>query len=197
MGWVVVSTQRRPLKSSSDLDLTNLRASAKYPNKLFPNLCVTYLLMPSCVATPTLFPPLSHSTILAFQFSSWHPKFSKFSIKSTIIRPLGSDFREWIESDGVFIPEDPEESSVVSLFAAASCSAYLIRPRLSRHETLLSDDENDSESSDDSEIEETERRTYFFPELDMKIREAVTQYGAVFPKLNFSSPRVRCEAKPL
>ena len=31
---------------------------------------------------------------------------------------------------------------------------------------------------------------FAFPELDDKIRQAILEYGAVFPKLNFSSPRV-------
>lgn len=52
-------------------------------------------------------------------------------------------------------------------------------------ESSLSDEE-DNEEDEDSE----ERRKFAFPELDAKIREAVEQYGAVFPKLNFSSPRV-------
>lgn len=53
-------------------------------------------------------------------------------------------------------------------------------------ESTLSDDE------DAGEEEAEERPTNFsFPELDAKIRKAVSDYGAVFPKLNFSSPRVR------
>ena len=48
---------------------------------------------------------------------------------------------------------------------------------------------SDNEDSDDED--EPRRKKYAFPELDKKIREAVSKYGAVFPKLNFSSPRVR------
>ena len=50
----------------------------------------------------------------------------------------------------------------------------------------MSDDE-DSEPED----EQDERTRFAFPELDAQIRAAVVEYGAVFPKLNFSSPRVR------
>jgi hypothetical protein len=61
-----------------------------------------------------------------------------------------------------------------------------------RPESSLSDDEEDAnESSDD---EEEPRRKFAFPELDAKIREVVKQYGAVFPKLNFSSPRVSTQS---
>jgi hypothetical protein len=44
--------------------------------------------------------------------------------------------------------------------------------------------------SDDYEAEDEERPRYAFPDLDKQIRSAVDEYGAVFPKLNFSSPRV-------
>ena len=46
--------------------------------------------------------------------------------------------------------------------------------------------ESDEEGSEDEE----ERRRFAFPELDAQIREAVKQYEAVFPKFDFSSPRV-------
>lgn len=46
--------------------------------------------------------------------------------------------------------------------------------------------ESDEEDEEDEEAEE-----FAFPELDSRIREVVREYGAVFPKLNFSSPRVR------
>ena len=51
-------------------------------------------------------------------------------------------------------------------------------------ETALSDDE-------DTEEDAEEGPHYAFPELDAQIREAIKEYGAVFPKLNFSSPKVR------
>lgn len=52
---------------------------------------------------------------------------------------------------------------------------------------MLSDDED---SGADSDEDDQDRRRYAFPELDAKIRDSVAKYGAVFPKLNFSSPRV-------
>ena len=53
-------------------------------------------------------------------------------------------------------------------------------------ESSLSDD------GDAEEEEEERRRTFTFPDRDAKIREVVAEYDAVFPKLNFSSPRVKC-----
>lgn len=55
--------------------------------------------------------------------------------------------------------------------------------------TLSDEDEdmNDSTSEPDSEYGSEH---FAFPQLDDKIRQAISEYGAVFPKLNFSSPRV-------
>nr|GAT60350.1 predicted protein [Mycena chlorophos] len=110
-------------------------------------------------------PPLNASSILAFQFSSWYPTFSSISIKSTIIRPLPSDFAEYLHSEGVFVPEGADDVAV---------------------ESTLSDDEQDEEEEDDDELPP---RKFAFPELDEQIRDCIRHYGAVFPKLNFSSPK--------
>ena len=39
------------------------------------------------------------------------------------------------------------------------------------------------------EEDEEEERQFAFPDLDTQIRQAISEYGAVFPKLNFSSPK--------
>ena len=69
--------------------------------------------MPAPVSQPPLFPLYSPHAILAFQFSSWYPQFAKHSIKSTIVRPLSSDFRQYLDSDGVFVPDGAEDVSVL------------------------------------------------------------------------------------
>ncbi|KAJ6584919.1 cytoplasmic protein [Mycena capillaripes] len=112
------------------------------------------------------FPELAPSDILKFQFSSWYPIFSSISIKSTVIRPLSQEFVDYLHSDGVFVPEGSDDLPA---------------------ETTLSDDE-DSEGEGE-EGEEDEVRRFAFPELDSQIRECIKTYGAVFPKLNFSSPK--------
>ncbi|GBE85182.1 D123-domain-containing protein [Sparassis latifolia] len=116
--------------------------------------------------TDALFPILTLESVLAFQFSAWYPRFSSLSIKSTVIRPLTQEFRDYLDSDGVFVPEGAEDLPAGS---------------------TLSDDEGDH--GDDDDDDEDERRRFAFPDLDARIRDAVSQYGAVFPKLNFSSPR--------
>ena len=59
-----------------------------------------------------LFPPIDHSYILSFQFSSWYPVFSDLSIKSKYIRPLSQSFRDYLDSDGVFMPGGSEDMFV-------------------------------------------------------------------------------------
>ncbi|KAI0643155.1 D123-domain-containing protein [Trametes meyenii] len=121
--------------------------------------------MPAPVSTPPLFPTYSPEAIIAFQFSSWYPRFTNQTIKSTVIRPLSVTFHEYLDSDGVFVPEGAE-----NLIA----------------DSTLSDDEDVGQDDDDDADEPTK---FAFPELDARIREVIAEYGAVFPKLNFSSPR--------
>jgi hypothetical protein len=56
--------------------------------------------------------------------------------------------------------------------------------------TLEADDDDDCDSDDGAPGSFAAR--YSFPELDAQIRATIEKYdGAVFPKLNFSSPKVR------
>ncbi|KAK0202553.1 D123-domain-containing protein [Desarmillaria ectypa] len=108
----------------------------------------------------TALPPLSAAYILSFQFSSWYPLFSSKTIKSTIIKQFPPDFVEYLDSDGVIVPEGSENLE---------------------NATIVEDDSDD-------EAREPEKR-YSFPDLDLEIRQCIAKYGAVFPKLNFSSPK--------
>ncbi|KAF8916037.1 cytoplasmic protein [Mucidula mucida] len=111
----------------------------------------------------TVLPTITSTDVLACQFSSWYPRFASNSIKSTVIRPLSVEFVEYLNADGVIVPEGSglEDTSVRDYF----------------------------EEPDDEEEEEDTAQRYAFPELDQQIRKAIEEYGAVFPKLNFSSPR--------
>jgi D123 len=64
-------------------------------------------------------------------------------------------------------------------------------------ESTLSDDEHDEDSADDDDDDDDDstRKHYAFPDLDSLIRQCVKEYEAVFPKLNFSSPKV-CVLRP-
>ncbi|KAJ7670270.1 D123-domain-containing protein [Mycena rosella] len=110
------------------------------------------------------FPEITAADILRFQFSSWYPIFSSLSIRSTIVRPLPQDFLDYLHSDGVHVPEGADDLPA---------------------ETTLSDDEDGEDSDDEGEPQ----RRFAFPGLDAQIRACISNYGAVFPKLNFSSPQ--------
>ena len=138
--------------------------------------------MPTAISAPTLFPTLTPEYILSFQFSSWFPIFFRLSIRSTIIRPLSQEFCEYLDSDGVMVPEGSED-----LFVWFSVLAWTKRrePNFVRPvESTLSDD--GEEEGEDAE----EGQRYTFPMLDAQIRQVIKEYGSVFPKLNFSSPKV-------
>lgn len=54
-----------------------------------------------------LFPPLHTRDVLACQFSSWYSLFKRVSPKATVLRPIPNedDFLDYLESDGLFLPE--------------------------------------------------------------------------------------------
>ena len=133
--------------------------------------------------------------VLACQFSSWYPTFSKIlplevsendtaqvpafatkplatrknvTITSVVIEDLPMpDFKNYLLSDGVKLPRD-----ATKLSSCAGASNTI--------------DDDDEESDDDT-------TTYHFPELNEKIQETIKEKfpsaGGVLPKLNWSAPR--------
>lgn len=71
--------------------------------------------MPTAAPLPSLYPAISPYALLAFQFSSWYPRFSSLTPKSTIIRPLPAPFVHYLHADGVFVPEGSEDLLVCPL----------------------------------------------------------------------------------
>jgi len=114
----------------------------------------------------TTWPTLTREDVIAFQFSSWYPDYSSLSIKSTVV-PLDDDFRSYLEADGIFVPIGSED----------------VPPK-----STLADHDVDQDSDDEAA---SPSKQYAFPELDAQIRAVIKEYGAVFPKLNFSSPKAR------
>ncbi|GAA5913637.1 cell proliferation protein CDC123 [Sporobolomyces salmoneus] len=122
-------------------------------------------------AEPLPFPPLHRSDVLACQFSSWYPRFKRHAPKATIIRPIPheEELLEYLESDGLFLPEGSGPNGI----------------------SELSDSDSEEEEQPDSDSEDDEPvKQFSFPELDVEIRSVLSRYeGAVFPKLNWSSPQ--------
>ena len=127
--------------------------------------------------------------VLACQFSSWYPAFSRVvpletecengqavplarknvTINSVIIDDLPSpDFQNYLLSDGVKLPR-----GATKLSSCAGASNTI--------------EDSDDENSDDDSV------TFHFPELNQKIIETIQEKfpsaGGVLPKLNWSAPR--------
>jgi len=100
--------------------------------------------------------------------------------------PLDDDFKSYLDADGIFVPIGSEDVYVQSYhhFDGDSNLYLFFRPLTS----TLDDYGVDHDSDDEVAIPSTQ---YSFLELDAQIRNAINEYGAVFPKLNFSSPKVR------
>ena len=64
--------------------------------------------MPTAIRPQPVFPASTPDSVLAFQFSAWYPRFKQITIRSTIVKPLEDSFREYLDSDGVFVPDGSE-----------------------------------------------------------------------------------------
>mmetsp|Transcript_9147 Transcript_9147/g.20675 ORF Transcript_9147/g.20675 Transcript_9147/m.20675 type:complete len:472 (+) Transcript_9147:149-1564(+) len=150
-----------------------------------------------------LLPKPTSLEVQACQFSSWYSTFRNIdtttiqnnttnkktrknvTIESIIIRPLPSEFIEYLLSDGVRLPECATKVS--------SC--------MNDGTTVDGDDgwdrsseeeDDDGEDEDDSSSEEL--KTFSFPTLTDQIQSALTTLGGdrnagCMPKLNWSSPK--------
>ncbi|GAA5870789.1 hypothetical protein JCM3774_001678 [Rhodotorula dairenensis] len=120
-------------------------------------------------------PPLYTADVLACQFSSWYPRFKRVAPKATVIRPLPEDEHliDFLEADGLFLPDGSGPMGISELSDNSDTDAG-------------EEDDDDDDDDDDDGL----RPTFSFPRLDAEIRSAIAKYdGAVFPKLNWSSPQ--------
>jgi len=111
------------------------------------------------------------------QFQCWYPRFRDHTINSVVI-PLPDEFIQYLNEDSVFLPRRGRDA-----------------PKLECEDMY--------EAADKSEIEavraaaqvddEIDTRSPNFPELEEQITKAIADLGGeVFPKLNWSSPKVSC-----
>lgn len=135
----------------------------------------------------------------ATQFSSWYHSFRNIdkttittntttkrirknvTIESIIIRPLPTDFIEYLSSDGVCLPDCAKKVS--------SCM----------NDDASDDDSYNSSSNDDEDSDEdgsnTRIKKYSFPNLTSQIQTALSTLSGpnnnlgIMPKLNWSSPK--------
>ncbi|CAI2373925.1 unnamed protein product [Moneuplotes crassus] len=94
------------------------------------------------------------------QIQCWYPQFKKITFKVKIIE-LPSEFRNYLEEDGVFMPQN-----------------YYV------------EDDQDSNSDEESIESEDKTPKYDFSALEEEIKATVDEYDEkVFIKLNWSAPR--------
>ncbi|CAG8481979.1 10208_t:CDS:2, partial [Racocetra persica] len=111
------------------------------------------------------FPPLTEQHILNCVFSSWYNTFRRVTLKSKIIKPLPEEFIEYLHADGIFLPE---QKNIIE----------------------FSDDDEEYTGIGTDLIEDEGQQLPSFPDLEQQIWQTIEEFdGAVFPKLNWSSPR--------
>ncbi|KAL0091295.1 cell division cycle protein [Phycomyces blakesleeanus] len=108
-------------------------------------------------------PQVTAQEINNCSISSWYDNFLSVTLKTKII-PLSDSFIDYLKEDGIFLPDDGQ-------------------PQSATIEEIDSDDET-TFFEDKTEIQKPD-----FPEVESFIRKTVHEFGAVFPKLNWSSPR--------
>jgi hypothetical protein len=98
------------------------------------------------------------------------------TIESVIIRPLPSDFIQYLLSDGVRLPE-----------CATKVSSCMNDDNNIDDVNNSSEDENNFDATDDDDEPET---TYSFPCLTQQVQSSINQLGNIcMPKMNWSSPK--------
>ncbi|KAI8099474.1 D123-domain-containing protein [Halteromyces radiatus] len=87
------------------------------------------------------------------------------TFKSKII-PLSTEFIDYLNADGIYLPTDGQPQAAATI------------------------EELDSSDEDDATNDITQENIPHFPQVEQAIRQAIDEFGgAVFPKLNWSSPR--------
>ncbi|KAJ8302131.1 hypothetical protein KUTeg_021118 [Tegillarca granosa] len=100
-------------------------------------------------------------------FSVWYPKFKELTIRSYVL-PLPEEFLEYLHADGVVLPQGSAIGNTV----------------------YDEDDINGEDLNVDWDEDEAQAESPQFPELEAVVRQKINKLGgAIFPKLNWSSPR--------
>lgn len=101
------------------------------------------------------------SDILNCSFSNWYDKFKDHTFKAEIIKPLPSQFLDYLASESIKLPNENKVELEIN---------------------------SDNEYSD-WELEEEEEITTNFLEVHETIKQTIAKYKAVAPKMNWSAPK--------
>jgi hypothetical protein len=143
-----------------------------------------------------VFPPLTRAAVDACAFKSWYPNFKRVTPKATIL-DLEDGFIEYLKADGLFLPDDDddEESNDGCVRVETSWTSYksanMLEPITFTLHCSSAPDPNGEDSDEEDADDDMQRPKYDFSKLSPRIQQVIDDYGAVFPKLNWSSPQVR------
>lgn len=113
------------------------------------------------------------SEILACSFSSWYPKFKQHTLsEAEIFTPLSEEFVDYLKSDGIELPKDNKEDSVL-------------------FQNVVPNSDNEYSDWEDESYNKHELKdpTENFKAFHNLLKESLQRMKAVTPKLNWSSPQ--------
>lgn len=131
-------------------------------------------------------PPFSRDDVLKCSIAHWYSRFERHTIPTKLVK-VPPDFVQYLLQDGVVLPRAPEG---------------LLRPDDPRFHYKPPADDCDSNSDDSGGIDwddvgaqgvdgGPEEAEPYFPELERELVGAIEALGGqVFPKMNWSAPRV-------
>ncbi|GAV26906.1 hypothetical protein PMKS-000367 [Pichia membranifaciens] len=124
--------------------------------------------------------PVKVEDVLYCSFSSWYPKFEKYTISdAAIFKPLPKEFIAYLESDGIELPKENKKDSV--LFQDA-------KPNSDNEYSDWEDDEAEIPKNSSGEkigLDPTEN----FKDFHNELKETIKSFSSVTPKLNWSAPQ--------
>ncbi|KAK9453695.1 D123-domain-containing protein [Dipodascopsis uninucleata] len=148
------------------------------------------------------FPPVSVQHIRNCSYSSWHAKYKNHTPRSKILRPVEKGFMDYLLSDGIFLPpegetaewsdsdDDDQIKRIEEDLNALSTKSEGENGNEQSRGTGESKEPDDEEDDDEDHLSTAEiDPSTVFQELDRQIKDILDEYGAVTPKLNWSSPR--------
>ncbi|KAL2918689.1 hypothetical protein HK105_201523 [Polyrhizophydium stewartii] len=134
---------------------------------------------------PPAFPGFTRQHVDNCAFSSWYSRFERSTLPTRIIRPLPAEFVAFLEADGIVLPGSRQ--AALPLPRSESSGVYEVDSDIeSESKPEITSDDSDDGDDDRSDVAPEPS----FPDLEAEISSAIAALGgAVFPKLNWSSPR--------
>ncbi|WFD30067.1 hypothetical protein MSPP1_001081 [Malassezia sp. CBS 17886] len=125
--------------------------------------------------TPSPLPPLTdtYDALYGTQYGVWYRDARRFAPKTTVVdvEAVEPTFLDWLDADSLVLGDDGG--------AGLGRAAKVVE---------LSDDDEAGRGEEGDDDDDDDDEGIQFPALSAVVRDAVAEYGAVFPKLNWSAP---------